>query len=140
MQEKIRATGSIGRLGTRNCGSVRFSTYRKLFRPDNFVFGQNGAGNNWTKVITLKELNLLMKCWMFLEKKRKALTVYKYLKQSVVIFVKTKNSQNKIFISINWKFKISCRDFNWLTPWKVAQVLKRERFLSQKYVRSIRIV
>ncbi|VDO45365.1 unnamed protein product [Onchocerca flexuosa] len=29
--------------------SVRFSTYGKLFRPDNFVFGQSGAGNNWAK-------------------------------------------------------------------------------------------
>ncbi|VBB33331.1 unnamed protein product [Acanthocheilonema viteae] len=29
--------------------SVRSSTYGKLFRPDNFVFGQSGAGNNWAK-------------------------------------------------------------------------------------------
>ncbi|VDN18167.1 unnamed protein product [Gongylonema pulchrum] len=29
--------------------SVRYSTYGKLFRPDNFVFGQSGAGNNWAK-------------------------------------------------------------------------------------------
>ncbi|CAG9531672.1 unnamed protein product, partial [Cercopithifilaria johnstoni] len=29
--------------------SVRCSTYGKLFRPDNFVFGQSGAGNNWAK-------------------------------------------------------------------------------------------
>ncbi|MCP9265558.1 beta-tubulin [Dirofilaria immitis] len=29
--------------------SVRFSPYGKLFRPDNFVFGQSGAGNNWAK-------------------------------------------------------------------------------------------
>jgi hypothetical protein len=29
--------------------SVRNGPYGKLFRPDNFVFGQNGAGNNWAK-------------------------------------------------------------------------------------------
>jgi len=29
--------------------SVRSSPYGKLFRPDNFVFGQSGAGNNWAK-------------------------------------------------------------------------------------------
>jgi tubulin beta len=29
--------------------SVRASPYGKLFRPDNFVFGQSGAGNNWAK-------------------------------------------------------------------------------------------
>lgn len=29
--------------------AVRSSTYGKLFRPDNFVFGQSGAGNNWAK-------------------------------------------------------------------------------------------
>ena len=29
--------------------SVRSSSLGALFRPDNFVFGQNGAGNNWAK-------------------------------------------------------------------------------------------
>lgn len=29
--------------------AVRSGTYGKLFRPDNFVFGQSGAGNNWAK-------------------------------------------------------------------------------------------
>jgi tubulin beta len=29
--------------------SVRASPYGQLFRPDNFVFGNNGAGNNWAK-------------------------------------------------------------------------------------------
>lgn len=28
---------------------VRASPYGQLFRPDNFVFGQSGAGNNWAK-------------------------------------------------------------------------------------------
>ena len=29
----------------------RSGPYGQLFRPDNFVFGQSGAGNNWAKVI-----------------------------------------------------------------------------------------
>ena len=29
--------------------SIRNSPYGELFRPDNFVFGQGGAGNNWAK-------------------------------------------------------------------------------------------
>ena len=29
--------------------SVRAGPYGQLFRPDNFVFGMNGAGNNWAK-------------------------------------------------------------------------------------------
>jgi hypothetical protein len=29
--------------------SVRSNHYGQLFRPDNFVFGQSGAGNNWAK-------------------------------------------------------------------------------------------
>ncbi|CAH1732479.1 unnamed protein product [Aphis gossypii] len=28
---------------------VRSGPYGKLFRPDNFIFGQSGAGNNWAK-------------------------------------------------------------------------------------------
>merc|ERR1712013_720667 len=30
-------------------GSVRSGPYGGIFRPDNFVFGQSGAGNNWAK-------------------------------------------------------------------------------------------
>ena len=29
--------------------TIRASAFGKLFRPDNFVFGQSGAGNNWAK-------------------------------------------------------------------------------------------
>jgi len=29
--------------------SVRASAYGQIFRPDNFIFGQSGAGNNWAK-------------------------------------------------------------------------------------------
>ncbi len=33
--------------GTMN--AVRAGPYGQIFRPDNFVFGQSGAGNNWAK-------------------------------------------------------------------------------------------
>ena len=29
--------------------SVRGGPYGQLFRPDNFIYGQSGAGNNWAK-------------------------------------------------------------------------------------------
>ena len=29
--------------------SLRSGPYGQTFRPDNFVFGQSGAGNNWAK-------------------------------------------------------------------------------------------
>lgn len=29
--------------------AVRAGPYGKIFKPDNFVYGQNGAGNNWAK-------------------------------------------------------------------------------------------
>ena len=29
---------------------VRSGPFGPIFRPDNFVFGQSGAGNNWAKV------------------------------------------------------------------------------------------
>jgi len=29
--------------------SIRAGPYGQLFRPDNFIFGQSGAGNNWAK-------------------------------------------------------------------------------------------
>lgn len=29
--------------------SIRASPYGSLYKPDNFVFGQSGAGNNWAK-------------------------------------------------------------------------------------------
>ena len=34
--------------------SVRAGPFGQLFRPDNFVFGQTGAGNNWAKVSWMK--------------------------------------------------------------------------------------
>ena len=29
--------------------AVRGGPYGQIFRPDNFIYGQSGAGNNWAK-------------------------------------------------------------------------------------------
>lgn len=34
--------------------SVRAGPFGQLFRPDNFVFGQTGAGNNWVTLAGLR--------------------------------------------------------------------------------------
>merc|ERR1711988_1883563 len=36
-------------LGPGTMDSVRSGPFGQIFRPDNFVFGQSGAGNNWAK-------------------------------------------------------------------------------------------
>ena len=41
--------------------SVRGSAYGQLFRPDNFVYGQSGAGNNWAKGHYTEGDNILFK-------------------------------------------------------------------------------
>ena len=41
--------------------SVRSGPYGQVFRPDNFVFGQSGAGNNWAKGHYTEGKNLLTK-------------------------------------------------------------------------------
>ncbi|GFQ87593.1 tubulin beta-1 chain [Trichonephila clavata] len=38
--------------------SVRSGPFGQLFRPDNFIFGQSGAGNNWAKGHYTEELSL----------------------------------------------------------------------------------
>ncbi|XP_066300071.1 tubulin beta-4B chain-like [Branchiostoma lanceolatum] len=38
--------------------SARAGPFGQLFRPDNFVFGQTGAGNNWAKETDSKDLLL----------------------------------------------------------------------------------
>lgn len=77
--------------------SVRAGPFGQLFRPDNFVFGQSGAGNNWAKVtslhnrmkiffadsfslfrvITPKVPNSSTQCWMSFARKLKDATVSK---------------------------------------------------------------
>ena len=43
--------------GTMDC--VKSSPYGAMYRPDNFVFGQNGAGNNWAKGIYIYKKQVL---------------------------------------------------------------------------------
>merc|ERR1712200_399575 len=55
LQAAVRPATTLGQLldlldlepGTMD--SVRSGPYGQIFRPDNFVFGQSGAGNNWAK-------------------------------------------------------------------------------------------
>eukprot|EP00438_Fugacium_kawagutii_P015479 Skav228302 [mRNA] locus=scaffold2960:22986:37429:- [translate_table: standard] len=44
----IDPTGMAGTMD-----SVRAGPFGQLFRPDNFVFGQTGAGNNWAKATSM---------------------------------------------------------------------------------------
>ena len=39
--------------------SVRTGPYGQVFRPDNFFFGQSGAGNNWAKGHYMKGAELI---------------------------------------------------------------------------------
>ena len=40
---------SLASLFPLNPSTLRSGPYGQIFRPDNFVFGQSGAGNNWAK-------------------------------------------------------------------------------------------
>ena len=39
--------------------SVRIGPYGKIFKPDNFVFAQSGAANNWAKVYYMEVVELI---------------------------------------------------------------------------------
>jgi tubulin beta len=60
--------------------SVRAGPFGQLFRPDNFVFGQTGAGNNWAKGHYTEGAELLTQFLMLLEKKLKDVTAFKVSK------------------------------------------------------------
>merc|ERR1711898_28265 len=51
--------------------SVRAGPFGQLFRPDNFVFGQTGAGNNWAKGHYTEGAELIDSSSMSSEKKPK---------------------------------------------------------------------
>ncbi|KAI9114115.1 hypothetical protein K1719_014765 [Acacia pycnantha] len=40
--------------------SVRSSPYGKIFRPDNFVFGPSGVGNNWAKGLDVELIDSVL--------------------------------------------------------------------------------
>ncbi|KAJ9565368.1 hypothetical protein OSB04_001334 [Centaurea solstitialis] len=46
--------------------SLRSGAYGQIFRPDNFVFGQSGAGNNWAKGHYTEGAELMIRFWMWL--------------------------------------------------------------------------
>uniref|UniRef100_A0AAQ5ZCK5 Tubulin/FtsZ GTPase domain-containing protein n=1 Tax=Amphiprion ocellaris TaxID=80972 RepID=A0AAQ5ZCK5_AMPOC len=43
--------------------SVRSGPFGQVFRPDNFVFGQSGAGNNWAKAATASRASSSLTPW-----------------------------------------------------------------------------
>ena len=45
--------------------SVRAGPFGQLFRPDNFVFGQTGAGNNW---VLGQHLAIKIEIWKIIQK------------------------------------------------------------------------
>uniref|UniRef100_A0A7N6FGS6 Tubulin/FtsZ GTPase domain-containing protein n=1 Tax=Anabas testudineus TaxID=64144 RepID=A0A7N6FGS6_ANATE len=44
--------------------SVRSGPFGQVFRPDNFVFGQSGAGNNWAKAVTVSRASSSHTPWV----------------------------------------------------------------------------
>lgn len=48
-QGKYVPRGVLVDLEPTTMDSIRNSNFGRLFRPDNFIFGQSGAGNNWAK-------------------------------------------------------------------------------------------
>jgi tubulin beta len=60
--------------------SVRAGPYGQLFRPDNFVFGQTGAGNNWAKGHYTEGAELIDSVLDVVEKKLKDVIVFKVSK------------------------------------------------------------
>ena len=57
--------------------SIRTGPYGQIFRPDNFVFGQSGAGNNWAKGHYTRELSLLIQFLILLGRRLRIVTAYK---------------------------------------------------------------
>ena len=43
-------------------GNIRATNVGKMFKPDNFVFGANGAGNNWAKGHYTEGAELVEQC------------------------------------------------------------------------------
>uniref|UniRef100_A0A7N9CN54 Tubulin/FtsZ GTPase domain-containing protein n=1 Tax=Macaca fascicularis TaxID=9541 RepID=A0A7N9CN54_MACFA len=48
-RRQVRARAVLVDLEPGTMDSVRSGPFGQIFRPDNFVFGQSGAGNNWAK-------------------------------------------------------------------------------------------
>ena len=106
--------------------SVRGSPYGQLFRPDNFVYGQSGAGNNWAKGHYTEGDDL------FSEKS--------HIKSDNEIF-NDKNFQvlNLLTLSLMWLEKkqrcvIAFKGFNLLIHWEEVLDLEWVLFYSPRYV------
>merc|ERR1711874_434491 len=67
--------------------SVRAGPFGQLFRPDNFVFGQTGAGNNWAKGHYTEGAELITPFLMLSERRLKVVTAYKVSKSATLLVV-----------------------------------------------------
>ena len=55
--------------------SVRSGPFGQIFRPDNFVFGQSGAGNNWAKGHYTEGKSILIEIWAVFKNSYTALPI-----------------------------------------------------------------
>ena len=88
--------------------SVRSGPYGQIFRPDNFVFGQSGAGNNWAKGHYTEGAELVDSVLDVVRKEAESCDCL----QVVNIFIWTNSF---VFLMMS-----CCRDSNLLSPWEVV--------------------
>ena len=117
--------------------SVRAGPFGQLFRPDNFVFGQTGAGNNWAKA------RFATFCVVSME--ARSFNVIPLSDQELqAVRVTTPRVLSWLTLSWMWSEKklrgvIACRDSNFATLLAAALVLAWERCWSPKCARNIQI-
>ncbi|KAG2324315.1 hypothetical protein Bca52824_007043 [Brassica carinata] len=64
--------------------SIRSGPYGQIFRPDNFVFGQSGAGNNWAKGHYTEGAELIDAVLDVVRKELRTVTAFKVVSDTVV--------------------------------------------------------
>ena len=101
--------------------SVRSGPFGQIFRPDNFVFGQSGAGNNWAKGHYTEGAELVDSVLDVVRKVRKIIHCQKKM-------------INEILRKPN--LATASRDSNWHTPSVVEPVPVWEHSLFLKSVKS----
>lgn len=93
--------------------SVRSGAFGQIFRPDNFVFGQSGAGNNWAKGHYTEGAELVDSVLDVVRKESEGcdcLQVWSYMKHMYLSTVKEKKFYSLLGISVNafswWRHRL----------------------------------